>query len=92
MVGELIGALAEFLSQTVNPFARWAKRGRGRSGGGGADGGRDPRTRLRRNLVASPRILPRRVRRSLVLIHLRAARRGVLGSSLPLATPKLRQR
>ena len=35
MVGELIGALAEFLSQTVNPFARWAKRGRGLSGGEG---------------------------------------------------------
>lgn len=30
MVGELIGALAEFLAQTVNPFANWAKRGEDR--------------------------------------------------------------
>jgi hypothetical protein len=27
VVGELLGALAEFLTQTVNPFAKWAKRG-----------------------------------------------------------------
>jgi hypothetical protein len=30
VVGELIGALAEFLAQTVNPFANWAKRGEDR--------------------------------------------------------------
>ena len=28
MVGELLGALAEFLAQTINPFARWIRRGR----------------------------------------------------------------
>jgi hypothetical protein len=33
MVGELLGALAEFLAQTVNPFANWAKRGEDRREG-----------------------------------------------------------
>jgi hypothetical protein len=34
VVGELLGALAEFLAQTVNPFARGARREgkRGESG------------------------------------------------------------
>jgi hypothetical protein len=33
VVGELLGALAEFLVQTVNPFAKWAKRGEDRREG-----------------------------------------------------------
>jgi hypothetical protein len=33
MVGELIGAVAEILEQTVNPFAKWAKRGENRRDG-----------------------------------------------------------
>jgi hypothetical protein len=33
VVGELIGALAAFIAQTVNPFARWAKRGESRRRG-----------------------------------------------------------
>ena len=35
MIGELIGALAEFLAQTVNPFARRSKRGAERRRGRG---------------------------------------------------------
>jgi hypothetical protein len=31
--GDLLGALAEFLAQTVNPFAKWAKRGEDRREG-----------------------------------------------------------
>ena len=33
MVGELLGAVAEFLAQTVDPFAKWAKRGEDRGEG-----------------------------------------------------------
>ncbi len=33
MVGELLGALVEFLAQTVNPFARWVRQARERRDG-----------------------------------------------------------